>query len=60
MTKEVRIRFDIAEDITAENLAAKMPYLNAVIEEGLRLCPPVGIPAYCSRRRSNGVRKLGS
>lgn len=41
VTKEVRARFDIDEDMTAENLATKMPYLNAVIEEGFRLCPPV-------------------
>lgn len=41
VTKEVRSRFDSEEDMTAENLATKMPYLSAVIEEGLRFCPPV-------------------
>lgn len=41
VTEEVRTRFDSEEDMTAENLAAKMPYLSAVIEEGLRMCPPV-------------------
>lgn len=39
--KEVRSRFDSEDDMTAENLATKMPYLSAVIEEGLRFCPPV-------------------
>lgn len=41
VTKEVRARFDGEEDMTVENLATKMPYLSAVIEEGLRSCPPV-------------------
>ncbi|MCJ1478596.1 hypothetical protein MMC13_007277 [Lambiella insularis] len=38
-TNEVRSTFTQTEDITFANLK-KLPYLNAVIEEGLRLCPP--------------------
>lgn len=37
---EVRTSFQSYEDITGAN-AAKLPYLNGVIQEGLRLFPPV-------------------
>lgn len=45
VTEEVRTRFDSEEDMTVENSGAKMPYLSAVIEEGLRMCPPVATGA---------------
>lgn len=38
---EVRSRFDKEQDITIQNTAdGSLPYLNAVINETLRLCPP--------------------
>ncbi|RYC56703.1 hypothetical protein CHU98_g9512 [Xylaria longipes] len=37
---EIRERFSAYEDITLDTLRA-LPYLNAVINEGLRLCPPI-------------------
>jgi cytochrome P450 len=40
LTKEIRSSFASAFEITA-NSAAKLPYLNAVLEETLRLCPPI-------------------
>ena len=45
LVEEVRGMFEREEDITAEEVG-KLTYLNAVIEEGLRLCPPVptGLP----------------
>ncbi|KAI9697357.1 MAG: hypothetical protein M1820_007863 [Bogoriella megaspora] len=45
LKKEVRGTFTTEEEITFTALA-KLPYLNAVIEEGLRMCPPLpgGLP----------------
>ena len=42
---EIRSRFKEAEEMTFETLA-ELPYLNAVIKEGLRMCPPTpaGLP----------------
>lgn len=39
LTEEIRSSFSKEEDITFASLT-ELPYLNAVIEEGLRLCPP--------------------
>jgi cytochrome P450 len=39
LTKEVRERFENESDITLAALK-ELPYLNAVIQEGLRLCNP--------------------
>lgn len=39
-THEVRSSFASSADITA-SAAAKLPYLNAVIDETLRMCPPI-------------------
>ena len=39
ITDEIRTVFKKEEDITFASLAP-LPYLNAVIEEGLRMCPP--------------------
>ena len=39
LTKEIRTAFSKAEDITFTALA-DLPYLNPVIEEGLRMSPP--------------------
>lgn len=41
-TKEIRQSFQDASEIGA-NRVGSLPYLNAVIEEGLRLCPPVAL-----------------
>lgn len=48
MTKlvdEIRTAFETVDDISVETLA-KLPYLNACIEEGMRMYPPVptGLP----------------
>ncbi|KAJ8124336.1 hypothetical protein O1611_g9303 [Lasiodiplodia mahajangana] len=40
LSNEVRQKFLTFEDITLDALSS-MPYLNAVINEGLRLCPPI-------------------
>ncbi|KAK4197812.1 putative cytochrome P450 [Triangularia verruculosa] len=40
LTHEIRDRYSSPTEMTLESLK-HMPYLNAVIEEGLRLCPPV-------------------
>ncbi|KAI1146446.1 cytochrome P450 [Nemania diffusa] len=40
LASEIRGRFDSYEQITLEALRS-LPYLNAVISEGLRLCPPI-------------------
>ncbi|CAA9962782.1 benzoate 4-monooxygenase cytochrome P450 [Pyrenophora teres f. maculata] len=42
LTAEIRNTFDHETDITVAS-TANLPYLNAVIDEGLRLCPPVAI-----------------
>ncbi|KAF5490301.1 Cytochrome P450 monooxygenase hmp1 [Colletotrichum fructicola] len=42
VTKEVRLRFSTSEDMSLEALAS-LPYLQAVIQEGLRLHPPLPI-----------------
>ena len=38
-SREIRSKFPREEDITSESLR-ELPYLNAVVAEGLRLCPP--------------------
>lgn len=45
LTNEIRRTFEDESDMTLESLA-KLPYLSAVIEEGLRICAPVplGMP----------------
>ena len=50
LVEEVRGTFEREEDIGAEEVG-KLTYLNAVIEEGLRLCPPVptGLPRIVPR-----------
>lgn len=40
LTAEIRSRFSRSEEMIFTALA-EMPYLNAVIQEGLRMCPPV-------------------
>ncbi|KAF2967122.1 hypothetical protein GQX73_g6442 [Xylaria multiplex] len=40
LSREIREQFDSYENITLDTLRA-LPYLNAVINEGLRLCPPI-------------------
>ena len=40
VSNEIRQRFQTFEDITLDSLSS-LPYLNAVISEGLRLCPPI-------------------
>ncbi|KAM3414128.1 Versicolorin B desaturase [Cercospora zeina] len=42
LQQEVRQAFLNEEDITFINTASKLPYLNACLEEGLRLYPPIG------------------
>ncbi|KAK9782935.1 putative Cytochrome P450 [Seiridium cardinale] len=42
LQEEVRGTFKNQDEITGDS-AAKLPYLNAVIEESLRYCPPVSI-----------------
>lgn len=42
LVKEVREKYVKEEDITLDD-SADLPYLNAVLNEGLRLCPPVPI-----------------
>lgn len=41
-TNEIRQSFQHPSEIGAER-ASVLPYLNAVIEEGLRLCPPIAL-----------------
>lgn len=45
LTAEIRSTFQRETDITVAS-TANLPYLNAVIDEGMRLCPPVviGVP----------------
>jgi cytochrome P450 len=45
LTTEVRVAYRTSQDITLANLA-ELPYLNAVINEGLRMAPPfpAGLP----------------
>lgn len=45
LTQEVRDTFEVESDITISS-TGNLAYLNAVINEGLRLCPPVviGVP----------------
>lgn len=45
LVHEIRSAFALSSEITADR-AGRLPYLNAVIEEGLRLCQPVplGLP----------------
>lgn len=40
--KEIRLSFQNASEICADRVS-NLPFLNAVIEEGLRLCPPVAL-----------------
>ncbi|CAJ2512852.1 Uu.00g009710.m01.CDS01 [Anthostomella pinea] len=40
LTKEIREHFQAESEITLDELR-KLPYLHAVIQEGLRLCPPI-------------------
>ncbi|KAI1386920.1 putative cytochrome P450 [Hypoxylon trugodes] len=40
LTREVRMRFQSESEITLDALQ-NLPYLNAVLNEGLRLCPPI-------------------
>lgn len=40
LVAEIRGRFESREEMTVESLK-DVPYLNAVLREGLRLCPPV-------------------
>jgi cytochrome P450 len=42
LTHEVRGTFEDEKDITVAS-TSNLPYLNAVIDEGMRLCPPVAI-----------------
>lgn len=58
LVKEVRARF-AREEVTLDALAS-LPYLNAVISEGLRLCPPGSIHATKARpgRRRYGMRHV--
>ena len=41
-TEEVRSTFATEEEIGFISTAAKLPYLNACLEEGMRLYPPIG------------------
>ena len=45
---EVRQAFSLASDITFATVAARLPYLNACLEETMRMYPPV--PLTLSRR----------
>ena len=42
LVQEIRDSFSNEGEITADS-ASKLPFLNAVINEGLRLCPPVAL-----------------
>jgi cytochrome P450 len=42
LTQELRGNFEDEKDITVAS-TSNLPYLNAVIDEGMRLCPPVAI-----------------
>jgi len=48
LQEEIRNAFTSSQDITSDSTAA-LPYLSAVIEEGLRIYPPVpmGLPREC-------------
>lgn len=50
LTKEVRNTFASDQDITIDKLA-RLPYLNACVEEGLRMYPPIsnGLPRIVPR-----------
>lgn len=39
LTEEIRQRYDSEDEITIQS-TAELPYLNAVLQESLRLCPP--------------------
>ncbi|KAG8157364.1 hypothetical protein KVR01_012748 [Diaporthe batatas] len=47
LTREVRSKFPLVESIRADALA-ELPYLNSIIEEGLRMAPPeaFGLPRF--------------
>ena len=51
LVQQIRGRFKSSEEITLSTLR-NLPYLNAVINEGLRLCPP--IPWMLPRRVPDG------
>ncbi|GKZ35393.1 hypothetical protein AbraIFM66950_006022 [Aspergillus brasiliensis] len=51
LTREIRGRFESSHDISLST-AADLPYLTAVIQEGLRLCPPGCFPARCHREEA--------
>lgn len=47
LTEEIRSSYTTEDEITVESITrAKLPYLDAVIQEGLRICHPVpsGLP----------------
>jgi cytochrome P450 len=56
LQEEVRGAFNTKEDIDGDS-AAELPYLNAVIDESLRIFTPVpfGLPRYCPGAIIDGV-----
>jgi cytochrome P450 len=46
LTRDIDIAFEIGtlSHPVQYNRAMKLPYLKAVVQEALRLCPPLGIP----------------